>query len=216
MAVELFHSMKRKQGSSGWVAIKGDLAKAYDRVEWAFLEAVFCNHGFSAHWTMLIMQYISFPRLSLLLNGSPFGHFSASRGLRQGDPLSPFLFILVFDVLFRLLSRAESSSLLFGMKLHSSAPTISHLFFADDILLFGCASVGEVACFKECLETYSSWFDQLLNPQNSIVHFSSNVSPQLAMSLADILGMPHLPLKQRHLGLPLILPRAHSFALDDL
>lgn len=94
--------------------------------EWSFLEAILRNYGFSPYWTKLVMQCVFFARFSLLLNGSPFGHFSASRGLRQADPLSRFLFILVADILSRLLSQAEASSRLSGMKLNSVAPFISH------------------------------------------------------------------------------------------
>lgn len=119
-------------------------------------------------------------------------------------------------ILSRLLSRAEASGTISGIKLHSSAPTISHLFFADDILFFGKASCGEVACFKECLDTYSTWSGQVLSQHKSAIHFSSNVSPQSALFLADLIGMKRLPIKQRHLGLPLIFPSARSSVLDDL
>lgn len=157
VTAELFHSMKRKQGASGWVAVKGHMENAYDGIEWSFLEAILGNYAFSPHWTKLVMQCVSSAHFSLLLNESPFRHFSASRGLRQRDPLSPFLFILVADILSQLLSQVEASSCLLGMKLNSAAPSISHLFLTNDILLFGKATVSEVSFFKECLDKYALW-----------------------------------------------------------
>lgn len=94
VAVELFHSMKHKSERMGWMAIKGDMEKAYDRVEWSFLLTILRQFSFSPHWVLMIEQCISTPQFSLLLQGSPFAHFSGSRGLRQGDPCPRFCFFL--------------------------------------------------------------------------------------------------------------------------
>lgn len=95
VAAELFHSMKHKSGRSGWMAIKGNMEKAYDRVGWSFLLAVLRQFGFAPKWVSMIDQCVSTAHFSILLRGSPFEYFAASRGLRQDDPLSPFLFLLV-------------------------------------------------------------------------------------------------------------------------
>lgn len=117
------------------MAIKGDIQKAYDRVEWNFLLAVLRNFSFDARWVGLISQWIV--EFSILLNGSPFGHFPASRGLGQGDPLSPFLFILVFEVLSHILLRVEGEGSIGGLQLNNSAPKISHLLMQ----MTSCCSV---------------------------------------------------------------------------
>lgn len=106
--------------------------------------------------------------------------------------------------------------LLKGIKLNSVASPIAHLLYADDLLLFGKASVAESLRFQHCLDTYTSWSGQFLNSTKSLVHFSRNVPPQSASFVADLLHPRRLPAKAKHLGLPLILPRSKSLALADL
>lgn len=95
--------------------------------------------------------------------------------------MSPFLFILVSYVLSPLLLHVELVGCIVGLKLNIEAPQISHLFFADDISLFGQATVREMSCFKECLDMYSAWFGQVLNMQKSAVHFNKNTPTQVAI-----------------------------------
>jgi hypothetical protein len=90
--------------------------------------------------------------LLILLNGSPFGMFSPKRGLRQGDILSQFLFILVFEVLYRLLFREEALGNIKGLKISKNNLAIHHLLFADDFLIFGKATPNEASIIQSCLE----------------------------------------------------------------
>ncbi|KAL0284499.1 UNVERIFIED_CONTAM: Retrovirus-related Pol polyprotein from type-2 retrotransposable element R2DM [Sesamum radiatum] len=87
-------------------ALKVDLRKAYDTVEWDFLHAVLTLFGFPAQFIAWIMECVSTPSYSVCINGLPHGFFSGARGLRQGDPMSPFLFVLVMEKSHLILSRA--------------------------------------------------------------------------------------------------------------
>ena len=113
--------------------------------------------GFHVTWLQWIRSCISSSYFSILLNDGHFGIFSPSRGLRQGDPLFPFLFILGSELLSRLLLKEERQGKIKGMKIARNSPVINHLLFADDLLLFGKASLLEPESIKVCLDKYCSW-----------------------------------------------------------
>ncbi|XP_026383682.1 uncharacterized protein LOC113279193 [Papaver somniferum] len=135
IAHEILFSMKRKKIKKALVGLKLDMSKAFDRVEWSFLLSIFRQLGFHNDWISLIEQCISTSNISILINGSP-STFSPTRGIRQGDPLSPFLILFVMEAFSRLLQLNVDSGCLSGIRINHHCPSINHLFFADDCLLF--------------------------------------------------------------------------------
>ena len=137
VAFETLHHMHHnKLGEVGAMALKLDMSKAYDRVEWIYLEEIMKKMGFHQKWIGLMVECISTVSYSILVNGKPHGNIQPSRGLRQGDPLSPYLFLLCEEGLHSHIKKAESNGDIQGVSLCRGGPKITHLFFADDRLLF--------------------------------------------------------------------------------
>uniref|UniRef100_A0A2N9F7Q3 Reverse transcriptase domain-containing protein n=1 Tax=Fagus sylvatica TaxID=28930 RepID=A0A2N9F7Q3_FAGSY len=121
------------------VICKLDLEKAYDHVNWEFLLYLLQSCGFSEKWRRWIYFCISTIRFSILVNGSSCGFFQNSRGIRQGDPSSPLLFVIVMEALSRLIDKASGASFLTGLSVGGEVTNplrISHLLFADVTLIF--------------------------------------------------------------------------------
>jgi hypothetical protein len=138
------------------MALKLDMGKAFDSIEWEFLLKVLSLLSFHPTWIHSIRQCIATTSFSVLLGGAPFGNFRPSHELRQGDhPLSPFLFILGFEILSRLIMREEHLGSLHGIKMATLSPSLSHLLFADDIMFFSRGNAEEARSILHCLSTYS-------------------------------------------------------------
>jgi hypothetical protein len=173
VAFETLHHMHTtKMGRDGAMALKLDMSKAYDRVEWAYLESIMRKMGFHPRWVSMIMQCISTVSYSLLINGEPHGFLKPSRGLRQGDPLSPYLFLLCAEGFHSLISQASEQGELQGVALCRKGPRITHLFFADDSLLFTKATTRDCAKLQEILLTYERASGQQVNRDKTTIFFS--------------------------------------------
>ncbi|GKC44383.1 RNA-directed DNA polymerase, eukaryota, partial [Tanacetum coccineum] len=138
---EILHWCKRKKNQA--MFFKVDFAKAYDSVRWDYLLDVLKAFGFGHTWCNWIRGILSSTKASILVNGSPSKEFSCYRGLKQGDPLAPYLFILVMESLHLSFSRAVDEGLFKGIQLPGSI-SISHLFYADDAMFIGEWSDGNL------------------------------------------------------------------------
>ena len=132
--------------------------------------------GFPVDWIDRVISCVTTPSFSVLINGKPFGMIHPSRGIRQGDPLSPYLFLLCAEGFTALLNKAESEGRIKGISICRGAPKVTNLMLADDSLLFCQASRDEGETIAEILQTYERASGQSINLEKSSVYFSGNTS----------------------------------------
>nr|KYP53392.1 Retrovirus-related Pol polyprotein LINE-1 [Cajanus cajan] len=177
---EIIHSMKKLRKMKGNVVYKLDIEKAYDKVEWSFMEQVLNEFGFPPNIVRLVMHSLSSPSISVLWNGKKTSPFFPKRGLRQGDSLSPYLFMLCLEKLGAMITGAVQEGRWEPFRLPHGGPSISLLFFADDILLFVQAKPSQVRFMVGLLERFSAVSGLHFNPEKSKGHVSVGVPPQVA------------------------------------
>ncbi|KAJ0443306.1 putative RNA-directed DNA polymerase [Helianthus annuus] len=133
---------------------KVDIHKAYDSLCWGFLNAIMAQMGFPSRWREWIMATLKSARASVLINGSPTMEFECSRGLRQGDPLSPFLFIIAMEAISGIMKRALVDGIFHGVKCNNTGMTLSHFLYADDVVFLGEWSETNAANLRRILRCF--------------------------------------------------------------
>ncbi|WJX28566.1 hypothetical protein P8452_17266 [Trifolium repens] len=164
--------------------------------------------GFSDTWIKWMMLCVSSVNYSALVNFEKVGPIHPGRGLRQGDPLSPYLFILVTEGLTSLIHKAVASGDIHGIKVCRGAPIVSHLLFADDCFLFCRANIAETTKLMEILKIYELASGQEINLSKSEVFFSRNLSRAGQEDLSNIMGVRHVLGTGTYLGLPSMVGRS--------
>ncbi|GJS49062.1 hypothetical protein Tco_0599183 [Tanacetum coccineum] len=147
---ELMHNYHLDRGLPR-CAFKVDIQKAYDTVDWDFLRKVLIGFGFHSRMIGWIMECVTTTSFSISINGSLHGLFKGKRGLRQGDPLSPYLFTLIMEILTLMLQRGVRSSYSFTYHRYCSNMELINLCFADDLFLFANGDVDSVRVIKDAL-----------------------------------------------------------------
>jgi hypothetical protein len=203
IAFECLHAIE--QGNSRckeFGALKLDLTKAYDRVDWEYLEGVLKRLGFHRKWAQWIMACVTTVRYSIRFNNVPLEPFTPSHGVCQGDPLSPYLFLFVANGLSQLLQKEVRQQNLQELHICRRAPSISHLLFADDTLMFLKASEGQAEVINNVIKAFERGTCQLVNLAKCSMMFGSSCSSHDRSRVLEILSVSNTTVEEKYLGLP--------------
>lgn len=155
ISFKIMHYLKRKKvGKDGFMALKLHMSKAYDHIKWSFLKSILLKMGFSKWWVHLVLQCVSTVTYHIVHGEHEMGPIFSTRAIRQGDPLSPYLFIICAEGLSFLIRNNESKQWIQGVKICRRAPVISHMLFADDSYFYCKADASEATRVMELLHTY--------------------------------------------------------------
>ncbi|PRQ26177.1 putative RNA-directed DNA polymerase [Rosa chinensis] len=210
----VLHKFKNSKGRKGFFAWKIDLSKAYDRLNWNFIEHVLYEANFPDSMVKIIMECVTSTSFQVCVNGELSTTFRAGRGLRQGDPLSPYLFVLCMEKLSHLINSAIEVGEWKPVRASGSGPYISHFFFADDLILFSEANTHQASILKQCLEVFCVLSGQTVNFDKSLIFCSPNVGNDLAGDISRLCGSVLTKNMGKYLGMPLIHSRItkHTYA----
>ncbi|XP_049368158.1 uncharacterized protein LOC125833012 [Solanum verrucosum] len=215
LAQEIIHGIKKpKEGDN--VVIKLDMAKAYDRVSWSYTCLVLRKMGFGELFIDRVWRIMSNNWYSVIINGKRHGFFHSTRGLKQGDPLSPALFILGAEVLSRMLNLLHQNQMYKGFQMELRGPQINHLSFADDIIIFTAGTRQSVQLIMKTISTYEAVSDQLLNKSKSHFMVPSNTSSDIIAGIQEITGFSRKESPINYLGCPLYIGGQRIIYYSDL
>ncbi|KAA3461043.1 reverse transcriptase [Gossypium australe] len=197
------------------MAVKLDKSKAYDRVDWNFMEKIMKKMGFEKKWFDMILKCVSSVCYSVMFNGLSSESFRPIRGFRQRDPLSPFLFLFCGG-LSSLMRLAKVKNIIKWVKARRRGPTIAHLLFADDCILFAEAIERGAMSLKETLMEYETNSGQYVNFDKSTVFYSTNTQEREKMAISQILAVRESNDIERYLRLPSMVGRRKRSSFQNL
>eukprot|EP00253_Pinus_taeda_P034089 PITA_34089 len=206
-AQEVVHSLtsNRKAG----MIIQLDIAKAYDKLNWTYIRRVLIAFGFDHNWVRWFMALVTSSSFSILVNYSPFEICIPSRGLRQGDPLYPFLFILMMEGLGRSIKQAKAKGKIKGLQLYENGQTLTHQQSMDDTMLQGVPTVKEALTYKQLLNEFGLATSMEVNLfKSKIFFFNTNIAIQ--RNISKILGFQRDSLPSKYLGVSLTAKPLHK------
>jgi hypothetical protein len=179
-----------------------DTKKAYDRLEWDYLQKIMIKLGFHMLWVQMIMRMINSVSFLDLFNGHKLESFKPTRGIRQGDPISPYLFLLAAEGLSCLLKSRIQSSNLMCIKVAPSAPIVRHLLFADESWLLFKADRENAEEVTSILNLYCSASRQRMNLDKSSIHFAKGCIAVARNEIKETLDVHKEALSEKYLGMP--------------
>ncbi|VFQ90194.1 unnamed protein product [Cuscuta campestris] len=190
---EALHHIDKKV-FGGNAIIKIDMAKAFDRMDWGYLEHILKGFGFSDLSITILMANLKNTYISILINGEPTGFFKLERGVKQGDPLSPLLFIIGGEGLCRLINHHMSSNFISRFNV-GSVPMVSHFIYADDLIIFTKGDIRNLLRIKAILNEYFSASGQDMNNSKSRFYTNKSTKSVQIQKMEEALNIKagHLP-----------------------
>ncbi|XP_058741622.1 uncharacterized protein LOC131614008 [Vicia villosa] len=167
--------MSKKEGKKGFFAIKIDLTKAYDKLNWEFIWRTLVEIKLPDNMINFIVHGVSSVETNVNWNGNRVDFFRPCRGIRQGDPISPYLCVLCLDKLSHLIEHEVNIKSWRTMRLGTQGINISHLMFADDLLLFGEASENQMMCVKKILHDFFLMSGQEISKDKSSIPLKGKI-----------------------------------------
>ncbi|GAU41508.1 hypothetical protein TSUD_302460 [Trifolium subterraneum] len=217
---EIIHFMRRSKRKKGFVAFKLDLEKAFDNVNWDFLKSCLHDFGFPNITIRLIMHCVTSSNFSLLWNGNKLPSFKPTHGLRQGDPLSPYLFILCMEKLSISINSVVHQGAWDPIRISNTGPHLSHLLFADDVLLFTKAKNSQIRFITNLFDRFGLASGLKINLSKSRAFYSSGIPQAKINKLTSLSGIRSTVSLDKYLGFPILKGRAKrndfNFIIDKM
>lgn len=189
--------------------LKVDFEKAFDSLNWSYLDSVLEQMNFGQIWRSWIQGCLKSAMISVLVNGSPTTQFRMERGVRQGDPLAPFLFIIAAEGLHRAIETAKEQNLFSGIQLSNGGPVISHLQYADDAIFCGDWSIQNARNLIRILKCFELATGLKVNLNKSKL-FGISTVPAENETIARIINCPVGSFPFLYLGLPIGVPMGRA------
>ncbi|XP_075101658.1 uncharacterized protein LOC142177094 [Nicotiana tabacum] len=206
----------RLRGKPANVVIKLDMAKAYDRVSWKYLLHVLRKMGFTENFINMVWNLMSNNWYSVLVNGQSSGFFKSTRGVKQGDPLSPTFFILSAEVLSRSLNKLIEDKSFVGFGMPKWSDSLNHLAYADDMIIFASAHPPSLSKIMAVLGNYKKISGQMINKDKSSYYMYSKVANGLFQAVGAITTFARGKFPFTYLGYPIFYTRRRKDYYEDL
>ncbi|XP_070025348.1 uncharacterized protein [Nicotiana sylvestris] len=197
--------LRTKDGTN--VILKLDMIKAYDRLSWLFLTKVLRKMGFTERLIGIVFGLVSNNWYSILINGQAHGFFKSSRGVKQGDPVSPTLFILAAEALSRGLNALHTNLYFCGFGMPKWSPKINHLAYADDMIIFSSSNEISLMLIMQVLKAYEAASGQLVNKTKSVVYLHHLTDMEVVSKVDRITSIHRNDFPIIYLGCPIFYAR---------
>lgn len=207
LTLEIITNIRLRTKAGPNVVKKLDMTKAYDRLSWLFLTKILRKMGFVERFIGMIFGIVSNNWYSVLINGQAHGFFKSSRGIKQGDPLSPTLFILAAEALSRGLNALHLNLYFCGFGLPKWSPKVNHLAYADDTIIFSSSDATSLRLIMEVLSAYDVASGQLLNNAKSAIYLHHLTEEEVFLKVERITGIKRQNFPILYLGCPIFYAR---------
>ncbi|CAM8877641.1 unnamed protein product [Rhodiola kirilowii] len=183
--------------------LKIDMSKAYGRISWRFIIKMLSAWGFSEKWINLVYRNNSNRWDSVMWNGNSYGFFKSNRGVRQGDPLSPNIFILAMEFFSKLINEGIQKREISAYKIEGCRSHIHHLMYADDLLIFSNGHINSVDKLMKTIKKFCGMSGEKFNPAKSKIFFSKHIGLDRRKQILKETEFHEGTFPTRYLGAPL-------------